>query len=92
MDKCPNVKEVPGICDGLPVFCRGCTESVNRCTQLMSESRDEARDEVRSLKLQNSELKKALREAVGLIEGRPNPYCGTVETWKALFTDKPEKD
>lgn len=60
-DKCPNVKEVPGICDGLPVFCRGCTESVNRCTQLMSESRDEARKELKAALLQNDELKRDLQ-------------------------------
>lgn len=56
-DKCPNVKEVPGICDGLPVFCRGCTESVNRHTQIMSESRDEARKELKAALLQIGELK-----------------------------------
>jgi hypothetical protein len=111
MDKCQNVKELPGICDGLPVFCRGCTESVNRCTQLMKESRDEAKAEVRRLRLdienivtrwkaekdamvlQNGELKKALREAVGLIEGRPNPYGGNIETWKALLVaEKPIRE
>lgn len=66
---CPNTKELPGICDGVPMFCRGCCESANRLSQLMSESRDEARAEVKALKLQVEELQKlstSLRQDVSI--------------------------